>query len=71
VVRRIERIVAEPVSYQGHQLRVTASVGVAYARPDEQVTADELIRRADAAMYAAKRAPRETPAVSEPDGQRR
>jgi diguanylate cyclase (GGDEF)-like protein len=64
VVRRVERVVAEPVSYRGHQLRVTASVGVAFARADEQVSADELIRRADAAMYAVKRGLGDTPAVS-------
>lgn len=70
VVRRVERVVAEPVSYHGHHLRVTASVGVALARPDEQVSADELIRRADAAMYAVKRGSGDAPAASQAGRQR-
>ncbi len=36
----------------GHELRFTASVGVAVAGPEE--TREALIRRADAAMYHAK-----------------
>ncbi|UZG60456.1 diguanylate cyclase domain-containing protein [Rhodococcus opacus] len=36
----------------GHELRFTASVGVAVAGPEE--TRETLIRRADAAMYHAK-----------------
>jgi diguanylate cyclase (GGDEF)-like protein len=33
----------------------SASIGVAFADPDEHTTADELLRRADLAMYQAKR----------------
>lgn len=39
--------------------QVTVSVGVAIADPAEGVTADDLMRRADAALYAAKRAGRD------------
>jgi GGDEF domain-containing protein len=35
---------------------VTASVGVAVTQAGERIGVDELITRADAAMYAAKRA---------------
>jgi two-component system cell cycle response regulator len=39
--------------------RVTVSIGVALADPAEDVTADDLMRRADAALYSAKRAGRD------------
>ncbi|WP_433305908.1 putative bifunctional diguanylate cyclase/phosphodiesterase [Actinoplanes sp. CA-030573] len=41
-----------PVHAGGHELVVEASIGLARARPGD--TADELIRRADVAMYEAK-----------------
>lgn len=43
---------AEPFSIAGRQVRVTASIGVAYGRT---VDGDALLRLADAAMYRAKR----------------
>ncbi|MFM2120495.1 MAG: hypothetical protein RL722_1963 [Pseudomonadota bacterium] len=42
-----------PVDWQGHRLQVSASVGVAIF-PEDGEDLDTLIRRADAAMYAAK-----------------
>jgi PleD family two-component response regulator len=42
---------------------VTASVGVVFQRPAEDVDADELVRRADAAMYQVKGAGRNSYAV--------
>jgi len=44
---------AHPFSLSGNQIQVTASIGVATATGDE--TADDLLRNADVAMYAAKR----------------
>ena len=44
--------IAEPVPVAGHTVRVTASVGVAPARSG--VPVNELLRRADLAMYRAK-----------------
>jgi diguanylate cyclase (GGDEF)-like protein len=58
VVRRIESVVAEPISHLGHDVTMTASVGVVFHQPDEETDADELVRRADAAMYRAKRSGR-------------
>jgi diguanylate cyclase (GGDEF)-like protein/PAS domain S-box-containing protein len=43
---------AEPVDLAGYRTRISASIGVALA--DDAVTAEELMRRADVAMYAAK-----------------
>ena len=51
-----ERLVAqlnESVQIGGHELYVTASVGIAIA-PEHAVQADELIKCADIAMFAAK-----------------
>jgi diguanylate cyclase (GGDEF)-like protein len=41
-----------PLHAAGHELVVEASIGIAHARPGD--TADELLRRADVAMYEAK-----------------
>jgi predicted signal transduction protein with EAL and GGDEF domain len=51
VVRRLP----EPISFEGSELRVSASVGVALL-PADAVNPEEAIRCADAAMYEAKRA---------------
>ena len=48
------RVLADPFIENGEQLFVTVSLGVAVAREDE--TAEELISRADQAMYEAKAA---------------
>jgi hypothetical protein len=44
---------SHPFSLSGNQVRVTASIGVASAAGDDR--ADDLLRNADMAMYAAKR----------------
>lgn len=58
-VKHVERIMialSEPVRYQGNDLRVTSSVGIVHYPDAGDVTGDELMRRADKAMYAAKAA---------------
>ena len=46
----------EPFTVDGHELAMFPSIGLAVAEPDEpDLTADELLRRADVAMYASKR----------------
>ncbi len=50
---RVERAMAQPFTLGGRDLTVTASIGVAVTRTD--VTAAELLRNADIAMYDAKR----------------
>jgi diguanylate cyclase (GGDEF)-like protein/PAS domain S-box-containing protein len=57
VAERVHRMLAEPFSIVGHDLRVSASIGVVadgsrYERPED------LLRDADTAMYRAKRAGR-------------
>lgn len=50
---RIAQAFALPFAVNGQNIRVTASVGIAVA-PDNGVTADELMRHADIALYEAK-----------------
>ncbi|MBK5198934.1 MAG: EAL domain-containing protein, partial [Methyloceanibacter sp.] len=53
IEERIAQAFALPFSIHGQSIRVTASVGLAVA-PDNGVTADELMRHADIALYEAK-----------------
>ena len=53
IAERIAQAFASPFSIHGQNIRVTASVGLAVA-PDHGVTADELMRHADIALYEAK-----------------
>ena len=53
IAERIAQAFASPFSINGQSIRVTASVGLAVA-PDDGVTADELMRHADIALYEAK-----------------
>jgi diguanylate cyclase (GGDEF)-like protein len=50
---RIAQAFASPFSIGGQKIRVTASVGLAVA-PDNGLTAEELMRHADIALYEAK-----------------
>jgi diguanylate cyclase (GGDEF)-like protein len=54
VADRIAAAVAEPVRRFGHNLSLTASVGVAITQAGELLQVDELIARADTAMYDVK-----------------
>jgi diguanylate cyclase (GGDEF)-like protein len=53
VAERLTRALEEPFHLGGQTIRVTASIGVAWAG-DEVVTFDDLVVKADAAMYEAK-----------------
>ncbi len=50
---RLADAMSHPFSLSGNQVRVTSSIGVASAAPGDR--ADDLLRNADMAMYAAKR----------------
>ncbi len=54
VARKIQETVAEGFDLDGNVVHVTASVGIAMY-PEHGRTAEELLRRADVAMYIAKR----------------
>ena len=53
VAERLRRAVQRPVTVNGHELVTTASIGFA-VNSAPGLTADELLRDADAAMYRAK-----------------
>ena len=53
LAERVAQAFTLPFSIQGQSIRVTASVGLAVA-PDNGLTADELMRHADIALYEAK-----------------
>ena len=53
VAERLRRAVQRPVTIDGHELVTTASIGFA-VNSAPGLTADELLRDADAAMYRAK-----------------
>ena len=53
VAERLKTALANPFSVGGHELAIAASIGIAVSSP--RITATELIRNADIAMYHAKR----------------
>ena len=53
VARRILQHLEQPISADGHEVFVTASIGIA-TFPGDGVATDILIRNADTAMYHAK-----------------
>ena len=53
VARKIVQTVAQPVMVQGHECRVTASVGIS-AYPQDGKDSQALLKCADSAMYRAK-----------------
>ncbi len=53
LLERLTAAMLHPFTLSGNQVQVSASIGVATAAGDE--TADDLLRNADVAMYAAKR----------------
>ncbi len=52
------RITSSPIRFKGDDLMITASLGIATASPGSTESLASLIDRADAAMYAAKKAGR-------------
>ncbi len=66
VARRIIAAVAQPVTVQGHELTVGATIGIAVFPGDGQ-SAEALVKNADAAMYAAKESGRGTHAFYSAD----
>ena len=59
IVTKIRRILSQPFHLGGHEVAVTASIGVTIY-PDDAADSDTLLRFADTAMYRAKQAGRDT-----------
>lgn len=53
IAQRLLGVLRQPVSLNGHELFVHGSIGIAVF-PDDGLQADQLMRNADTAMYAAK-----------------
>ena len=53
VGRKLLQALGEPYQLAGHELTVTASIGIALS-PDDGTTVSDLLRNADTAMYRAK-----------------
>ena len=54
ILNRVQAAVAEPVTLEGHDIRVNCSIGVSVF-PDDGESLEVLLRHADAAMHHAKR----------------
>lgn len=59
VATKIRNALFAPFTLQGHEVKVTASIGITLY-PDDAVDADILVKYADTAMYQAKQAGRDT-----------
>ena len=53
VAERVQSSLREPFEIEGHEVSIHASIGISRSGPDTE-DADELMRNADTAMYAAK-----------------
>jgi diguanylate cyclase (GGDEF)-like protein len=54
VGRRLLEAMGAPVPIEGRDVVVPASIGIAITQPCDTIAVDELLRRADTAMYHAK-----------------
>jgi diguanylate cyclase (GGDEF)-like protein len=71
VATRIIDLISQPFDLDGHQANVGTSIGIAFA-PDHGSEPDELLKRADLALYATKSAGRNDFRIFHPDmGKRR
>lgn len=60
LAERVIRAIAQiPFQYEGNNLRLTASIGIAY-HPEHAADEEELVAKADIAMYQAKQAGKNT-----------
>ena len=55
--RMIEKI-EEPITYEDHICKISASIGMVWVHPGDKRSADRLLSDADVALYASKRAGR-------------
>jgi diguanylate cyclase (GGDEF)-like protein/PAS domain S-box-containing protein len=69
VAQRVQESLAPQVTIDGHQLAVTATIGIAIGRPG--VSAADLLRNADIAMYEARRRGRSASALFDDSMHRR
>ena len=54
ILEKLLEIVEEPILFKDTELSISTSAGISFYSKDEPLDSDELIRRADKAMYKAK-----------------
>ncbi len=67
IAERIVAVLAEPDEYQGSELRISASVGIALTDPGMETTLERMLHWADLAVYEAKDAGGNTWRLHQPD----
>lgn len=60
VAEKILKLLSDPVTIQGHELKITTSIGIAVYPDDCADDATSLMKKADIAMYRAKESGRNT-----------
>lgn len=70
VHNRLIPSIRQPMVIEGHNISVSCSIGVAFY-PTDALNEDDLMRRADAAMYEAKAAGRDTACYFSPETDQR
>jgi diguanylate cyclase (GGDEF)-like protein/PAS domain S-box-containing protein len=58
VAEKILEVLSQPVTIQGHEMKITTSIGIAVYMNDSADNATKLMKKADIAMYQAKEAGR-------------
>jgi diguanylate cyclase (GGDEF)-like protein/PAS domain S-box-containing protein len=59
IAEKLRQLLVQPMQIEGHELQVTPSIGIALI-PDHGDTPDDLVKRADIALYRAKDGGRNT-----------
>jgi len=54
LLQRLNAAASQPIYLAGRHLQVSASIGVSFCHPDDEIDAEQLVRQADQAMYQAK-----------------
>lgn len=70
IARRLLDVVAKPMQIADETFKLSASLGLSYFPQDESITAEQLLRQADHAMYQAKVSGKNRSASFDPDQDR-
>ncbi len=67
IARRIIARLEEPIPFEGHECRISASIGTTFSRHYTRLDVDRMLEDADRATYASKRAGRGCHHIHTPD----
>ena len=65
--RRIIQRLEKPISFQGQECRISASIGTVWVQPGQKVSKEDILSDADVALYASKNAGRATQTFYTPE----